>query len=57
MKWIEPWNSRFVSLRDIYGGVYGGYLIKNTPEAVVLLDRQIYGIWNIDDFLIQPQVL
>jgi len=56
MKWVEPWKSRFASLQGIYGDVFGGFLIKNTLKAAVLRSGQIYGIWNIEDFLVQPQV-
>jgi hypothetical protein len=56
MQWIEPWDSRFASLKPIYGDVFGGFLIKNTLKAALLTTRKVYGIWNIDDFLIQPEV-
>jgi len=56
MTWTEPWSSRYADLRGIYGDAYGGYLIKNTLKAALLMSREVWGIWNIDEFRMQPQV-
>lgn len=56
MKWIKPWDSRFASLKGIYGDVFGGFLIKNTLKVAVLVPRKVYGLWNIDELRMQPEV-
>gem|GEM_PF-3279546 len=56
MTWTEPWTRRYANLRRIYGDAYGGYLIKNAIKAALLTPREVYGIWNIDEFRMQPQV-
>jgi len=56
MKWTKPWDFRFASLQEIYGDVFGGFLIKNTLKAAILLPRNVYGLWNIEDLRVQPQV-
>ena len=56
MNWAKPWNSRFAPLRGIYGDIFGGFLIKNTLKAAILLPRKVYGLWNIDELQIQHQV-
>jgi hypothetical protein len=56
MKWQGERETRFSSLRDIYGNSCGGYLIKNRLKAAILLPREVYGIWNIDDLRMQPAV-
>ncbi len=56
MKCLLPSETRFSSLREIYGDSCGGYLIKNTLEAAILLPQEIYGIWNIDDLGMRPEI-
>ncbi|MBI5569738.1 MAG: hypothetical protein HY914_07320 [Desulfomonile tiedjei] len=56
MKWTKPWDSRFASLQGIYGDIFGGFLIKNTLKAAVLLPKKVYGLWNIDELRMQPAV-
>ncbi len=57
MQWRGILGARFQSLRGIYGDSCGGYLIKNTLKAAILLPKKTYGIWNIDDLRTQPEVL
>jgi hypothetical protein len=54
MKWHGEVGARFSSLRGIYGGSCGGYLIKNALRAAILLPKNVYGVWNIDDLRMQP---
>ena len=56
MKWEGLPGLRFGPLKEIYGNAFGGYLIKNTLKAAILHPREIYGIWNIDDLRMQPEV-
>jgi hypothetical protein len=56
MKWADPTVSRFSSLKEIYGDVFGGYLIKNTLKVALLLPKKVWGLWNIDELRVQPQV-
>jgi hypothetical protein len=56
MKWTGLLQTRFSSLRGIYGDSCGGYLIKNALKAAILLPRKVYGVWNIDDLQMQPEV-
>lgn len=56
MKWNGIFEARFSSLKPIYGDSCGGYLVKNTLKAAILMPRKIYGVWNIDDLRIQPEV-
>ncbi len=56
MKWLRPSETRFSPLREIYGDSCGGYLIKNTLKAAILLPQKIYGIWNIDDLGMRPEI-
>lgn len=56
MTWTEPWNSRFASLKGIYGDVFGGFLVKNNLKVAVLLPREVWGLRHIDELRIQPAV-
>jgi hypothetical protein len=56
MTWTDQWTLRFGSLKGIYGDVFGGFLVKNTLKVAVLLPREVWGLWNIDEFRIQPSV-
>jgi hypothetical protein len=57
MKWEGKPSLRFSSLREIYGQASGGYLIKNALKVAVLTPRRIYGVWPMDEFQIQPEIL
>ena len=56
MKWHGLLDARFHSLKTIYGDSCGGYLMKNTLKAAILLPRKIYGVWNIDNLRALPAV-
>jgi len=56
MKWHGWLGTRFASLKEIYGNAIGGFLMKNTLKIAVLAPREIYGLWNIDDLRMQPEV-
>jgi hypothetical protein len=57
MKWNGFPGLRFASLKEVYGNTIGGYLIKNALKLGVLVPREIYGLWNIDDLRVQPELL
>jgi hypothetical protein len=56
MKWQGLLEARFHSLKALYGNSCGGYLMKNTLKAAILLPKQIYGVWNIDALRALPAV-
>lgn len=56
MKWHGLAGLRFAPLREIYGNSYGGVLIKDTLKAAVLLPRQLFAVWNIDELRSLPAV-
>ncbi len=56
MKWKGAEAARFATLKDLYGDALGGFLIKNTLRIAVLVPREIYGVWNIDELRALPQV-
>jgi hypothetical protein len=56
MKWTEPWASRYASLKELYGDIFGGFLVKNTLKVAVLLPREVWGLWNIEELRVQPYV-
>ena len=43
-------------MKQIYGDSCGGYLIKNSLKAAILLPAKTFGEWNIDDLRIQPEI-
>lgn len=49
MEWHEGLSSRVVSLRNIYGDSYGGFLVGDSIKVSVLLPRKIFGLWRIDE--------
>jgi hypothetical protein len=49
IKWHGRLGTRFASLKGIYGDAFGGYLIKNTLKVSVVLPRNVYGLWRIDE--------
>jgi hypothetical protein len=49
MKWKGEFGARFGSLQDIYGEACGGYLVKNLLKVAVIVPREIYGLWRIDE--------
>jgi hypothetical protein len=57
MKWRGILGARFSSLREIYGDAFGGILIKNCLKAAVLLPREFFAVWNIDELRSRPAVL
>lgn len=56
MNWRSLNGLRFKSLREIYGSSIGGYLLRHGLRVVNLTEYDIPGIWNIDEFRIQPNV-
>ncbi len=56
MKWQSEVGARFSSLKEVYGDACGGFLIKNTLKVAILLPREVYGLWNIDELRMQPEV-
>jgi hypothetical protein len=56
MKWKGELAARFGSLQDIYGDACGGYLLKNILKVAVLISKDIYGLWNVDELRAQPDV-
>lgn len=56
MEWKGTAQLRLASLKEIYGDAFGGFLIKNTLKVANLLPQKVYGIWNIDDLRMQPEV-
>jgi hypothetical protein len=56
MKWSGPLGTRYASLKDIYGDVFGGFLIINTLKVAMLSPHKVWGLWNIDEFRMQPEV-
>ncbi len=56
MKWYGEAGTRFASLKEIYGSAYGGFLVGDSVKIAVLSPCQIWGLWNIDDLRIQPEV-
>jgi len=56
MKWHGTLALRFASLHDIYGDAFGGILIKNALKAAILLPRQLFAVWNIDELRMRPAV-
>jgi hypothetical protein len=56
MKWNSVSGLRLASLKDLYGDALGGYLVKNTFKVSVLMPRDIWGLWNIDELRMLPAV-
>lgn len=56
MKWNSLAGLRFAALKDIYGDAFGGYLVKNTFKVSVLIPREVWGLWNIDELRSLPAV-
>jgi hypothetical protein len=56
MKWPGMTGARFSSLRGVYGDVFGGVLIKNCLKAAILLPREFFNVWNIDELNQRPAV-
>ncbi len=56
MEWKEASVLRFASLKEIYGDALGGFLIKNILKVAVLSPQRVYGLWNINDLRMQPEV-
>jgi hypothetical protein len=56
MKWDTRLGTRFASLKDIYGDVLGGYLIKNSLNVAALMPREIYGLWRMDQLQMLPAI-
>jgi len=56
MKWRGILEARFSSLREIYGDAFGGILINNCLKAAVLLPREFFAVWNIDELRSRPAV-
>jgi hypothetical protein len=56
MKWHGLLGARYASLREIYGNAFGGYLLKNSLKVAVLVPREVYGLWNIDELRMLPAV-
>jgi hypothetical protein len=55
-KWPGILAVRFASLKEIYGDTYGGFLFGDSLRAANLLSREIYALWNMDEFRVQPEV-
>jgi len=56
MEWRGKLGVRFLSLREIYGDSIGGILIKNCLKAAVLVPREFFAVWNIDELRLRPAV-
>lgn len=56
MKWSPKLSVRFSSLRAIYGDSAGGFLDGDSLRAALLLPRQVYALWYINDLQGQPEV-
>lgn len=56
MKWHEPSDTRLAALKEIYGDACGGFLVKNLLRVAVLLPREIYGLWQINQLHKLPPV-
>ncbi len=56
MKWNSAAGAQYTPLKEIYGDVFGGFLIKNILKVAVLLPREVYGLWNIEELRDLPQV-
>ncbi len=56
MEWKSILAHRFVSLKEIYGNAFGGFLIKNALKVAMLPPQTVYGLWAIGKFRVQPDV-
>lgn len=56
MRWQGILGARYNSLKQIYGDSFGGQLVKNSLKVAMLTPREVWGLWNIDEFRLQPQV-
>jgi hypothetical protein len=56
MEWNRTLAQRFGSLKEIYGNAFGGFLIKNALKVAMLPPHTVYGLWNIGEFRMQPEV-
>jgi len=55
-QWHSRSGNRFAALEEIYGDAFGGFLIKNSLKVAVLMPREIYGLWQIDELQGLPPV-
>jgi hypothetical protein len=56
MKWQGLPGNRFASLKEIYGNSYGGFIIGDSLRTALLTPREVFALWNMDDFRHHPAV-
>jgi hypothetical protein len=56
MQWRGLTGARFASLKEIYGDSFGGFLMSDSLRAALLSPKEVWALWNMDDFRMQPHV-